>query len=124
MIELDLLAMTVNVGGPWLLHAGCVAIAAAAIGWLVPWFAAAVTLSYVLGSAGAFLLTRASFGGSVYWEECFWEPVFRGSFLVAGEDGAGFLVAWVLPFAISITVILVLRMFTMPAAERRSRSGR
>ena len=110
MIELGLLAMTVEIGGPWLIHMACVAIVAAAIGWFVPWFTAAVTLSYVLGSAGAFLLTGTSQTGSFYWEECFWEPIFDGRFLsFAGEDGMGLLLAWLLPLAISLTVIVFVK---------------
>ena len=107
---INLLAMTVEIGGPWLIHLACVAIVAAATGWFIPWFTAAVTLSCVLGCAGAFLLTGASQAGSVYWRDFFWEPIFRGRFLsFAGEDGMGLLLAWLLPLAISLTVIVFVK---------------
>ena len=115
-----MLAM-VDLTRPWLLHLGCVAVAAAVAGWFLPWFSVAVLLSYALGSVGAFFLTNASYPGSVYWRECFWEPVFVGGLQLVGEDLMGFVFAWVLPLAISCTVIIVIRIFT---PERRARPER
>lgn len=118
------LATVVNSTGPWVVHMACVALAAAASSCCLRRSAAAIPLSFLLGSAAAFGLTGASSTRSMYWCECFWEPVFRrGLRSLDGEDAMGLLCAWLLPLAMSLTVLVILRTLRTAAVKPRSRSG-
>jgi hypothetical protein len=116
------LAAVVNMTGPWAIHMACVAISAAVIGRSRR-MAAAIPLSFLVGSAIAFVLSSVSWGPWFYWSDFFWEPVFRRTPVsLDGEDAMGLVLTWLLPLAASATVVIVVTRLRTASTEQGSSS--